>query len=71
MVKALVFLRLFYGVSAWGGAVRYLARLRPIDQVLWMAAMVMLGLLHTTSAVKALAVCGWFPADLAICFELV
>ena len=71
LVKALVFPRLFYGVSAWGGAVRYLARLRPIDRVLRMAAVVMLGLLRTTSAVKALAVCGWLPADLAIRFELV
>ena len=71
LVKALVFLRLFYVVSAWGGAVRYLAWLRPIDQVLQMAAVVMLGLLHTTSAVKALAVCGWLLADLAIRFELV
>ena len=70
LVKALVFPRLFYGVSAWGGAVRYLARLRPIDRVLRMAAVVMLGLLRTTSAVKALAVCGWLPADLAIRFEL-
>ena len=66
LVKAVVFPRLFYGVSAWGGAVRYLARLRPIDRVLRMAAVVMLGLLRTTSAVKALAVCGWLPADLAI-----
>ena len=71
LVKALVFPRLFYGVSAWGGAVRYLARLRPIDRVLRMAAVVTLGLLRTTSAVKALAVCGWLPADLAIRFELV
>ena len=71
LVKALVFPRLFYGVSAWGGAVRYLARLRPIDRVLCMEAVVTLGLLRTTSAVKALAVCGWLPADLAIRFELV
>ena len=71
LVKALVFPRLFYGVSALGVAVRYLARLRPIDRVLWMATVVTLGLLHTTSAVKALAICGWLPADLAIRFELV
>ena len=54
-----------------GGAVRFLARLRPIDRVLRMAAVVMLGLLCTTSVVKALAICGWLPADLAIRFELV
>ena len=71
LVKALVFPCLFYGVSAWGGAVCYLARPRPIDRVLRMAAVVMLGLLRTTSMVKALAVCGWLPADLAIRFELV
>ena len=71
LVKALVFPRLFYGVSAWGGAIRFLARLRPIDRVLRMAAVVTLGLLRTTSAVKALSVCGWLPADLAIRFELV
>ena len=44
---------------------------RPIDRVLRMATVVMLGLLRTTSMVKALAVCGWLPADLATRFELV
>ena len=36
-----------------------------------MAAVVTLGLLRTTSVAKAIAVCGWLPADLAIRFELV
>ena len=35
-----------------------------------MAAVVTLGLLHTTNAVKALATCGWLLVDLVIRFEL-
>ena len=64
LVKAIIFPRLFYGVSAWGGVVRFLSRLRPIDRVLRAAAVVTLGLLRTTSVVKALAVCGWLPAEI-------
>ena len=71
LVKGIIFPRLFYGVSAWGGVVRFQQRLQDIDRVLRMSAVVTLGLLRTTSGVKALAVCGWLPADLAICHELV
>ena len=71
LVKGIIFPRLFYGVSAWGGVVRFQQRLQDIDRVLRMSAVVTLGLLRTTSGVKALAVCGWLPADLAIRHELV
>ena len=71
LVKGIIFPRLFYGVSAWGGIVRFQQRLQDIDKVLRMSAVVTLGLLLTTSGVKALAVCGWLPADLAIRHELV
>ena len=70
LVRAIVFPRLFYGVAAWGGAVRFSNRLRPIDRVLRMAAILTLGLLRTTSTTRAIAACGWLPADLAIRYEL-
>ena len=34
LVRAIILPKLFYGVSAWGGMVRFLARLLPIDRVL-------------------------------------
>ena len=70
LVRALVFPRLFYGASAWGGVARFLNRLGPIDRVLWMVAIITLGLLCTTSTEKAIAACGWLPADLAIRYEV-
>ena len=71
LVRAIVFPKLFYGVSAWGGVVRFLARLTPIDRVLRQAAILTLGLLRTTSGPKALAACGWLPADMEIRYALV
>ena len=71
LVRATIFPKLFYGVSAWGGMVRFLARLVPIDRVLRQAAILTLGLLRTTSVPKALAVCGWLPADMEIRYALV
>ena len=70
LVRAIIFPRLFYGVSAWGGVARFLNRLRPLDRVLRMSAILTLGLLSTTSTVRAIAACGWLPADLAIRSEL-
>ena len=70
LVGAIVFPHLFYGVAAWGGAARFLNRLRPIDRVLRMAAILTLGLLSTMSTMRAIAACGWLPADLAIRYEL-
>ena len=69
-MRAIIFPRLFYGVFAWGGVARFLNRLRPIDRVLRMSAVLTLGLLSTTSTVQAIAACGWLLADLAICYEL-
>ena len=71
LVKAIVFPRLFYGVSAWGGVVRFSRQLRPIDRVLRLSALMTLGLLRTTSEAKALAICGWLPADLEVRLALV
>ena len=70
LIRATIFPKLFYGVSAWGGVVRYQAHLLPIDRVLRQAAILTLGLLRTTSGTKALAVCGWLPADMEIRFAL-
>ena len=47
--------KLFYGVSAWGGVVRFQSRLLPITRVLRQAAILTLGLLRTSSGTKALA----------------
>ena len=71
LIRATIFPKLFYGVSAWGGVVRFRARLLPIDRVLRQAAVLTLGLLRTTSGPKALAVCGWLPADMEIRYALV
>ena len=71
LVRAVILPKLFYGVSAWGGVVRFLARLLPIDRVLRQAAILTLGLLRTTSGPKALAACGWLPADMEIRYALV
>ena len=35
-----------------------------------MSAILTLGLLSTTSTVRAIAACGWLPADLAIRYEI-
>ena len=67
----MIFPKLFYGVSAWGGVVQFLARLLPIDRVLKQAAVMTLGLLRTTSGPKALAVCGWLPTDMEIQYAIV
>ena len=48
LIRATIFPKLFYGVSAWGGVVRFLARLVPIDRALRQAAILTLGLLRTT-----------------------
>ena len=53
-----------------GGVARFLNRLRPLDRVLRLSAILTLGLLSTTSTVRAIAACGWLPADLAIRYEL-
>ena len=66
-----IFPKLFYSVSAWGGVVWFLARLLPIDRVLRQAAVLTLGLLHTTSGPKALTICGWLPADMEIRYAIV
>ena len=71
LVRAVILPKLFYGVSAWGGVVRFLARLLPIDRVLRQAVVLTLGLLRTTSGPKALAACGWLPTDMEIRYALV
>ena len=70
LVEATVFSRLWYGVAAWGSVVRTQARLEELDRVLRMSAVITLGLLRTTSTVKAIAACGWLPADLHIRFAV-
>jgi ribonuclease HI len=70
LVEATVFPRLWYGVTAWGSVVKTQTRLEALDRVLRLSAVITLSLLRTTSTVKAIAVCGWLPADLHIRFAL-
>ena len=53
-----------------GGVAQFLNRLRPLDRVLRMSAVLTLGVLSTTSTVWAIAACSWLPADLAILYEI-
>ena len=71
LARAVILPKLLYGVSAWGGLVRFQARLLPIDRVLIHATILTWGLLCTTSGPKALAVCRWLPTDMEIHFALV
>ena len=66
LIKAIVFPRLLYGATAWGSAVQYQNRIAPLDRVLRYAAILTLGLLSSTSQGRALAACGWLPAELMI-----
>ena len=70
LIRGAIFPKLFDGVSAWGGVVRFQARLLPIDRMLRQAAIMTLGLLRTTSGPKALAICGWLPTDMEIRYAL-
>ena len=71
LVWTIVFLKRFYGVSAWGGVVHFQVRLLPINRVLRQAAILTLGLLHMISCPKVLAVCELLPANMEICYALV
>ena len=71
LVQAIVFPKLFYGKSALDGVVRFLAQLLPIDRVLQQATVLTLGLLCTTSGLKALAIYGWLPIYMEIQYALV
>ena len=64
--RAIVFPKLFYSVSVWGGVVRFLTRLILIYRVLRQAVVLTLGLLRKTSGPKALATSGWLPVDMEI-----
>ena len=67
---AIILPKLYYGVAAWGGVVRSTALLAPLQRALRCTAIMIMGLLRTTSTAKALALCGWLPADLEIRFRL-
>ena len=66
LIKAIVFPRLIYGATAWGSAVQHQTRIASLDRVLQYAAILTLGLLSSTSQVRALAACGWLPAEFMI-----
>ena len=63
MIVAGVLPALFYAAPAWCGAVRHLARLRPLDQVLGMCGMCTLGLLRTVSGDVARTISGLLWAE--------
>ena len=71
LVWAITFPKLFYRVSAWVGVVRFRVHLLPINRVMRHAAILTLGLLRMTSGLGTLAVCGWLPTDMEICYALV
>lgn len=66
LVKATIFPCMLSGVTAWGDLVRFQTRLAPLDRVLRHAAILTLGLLSSTSGVRAAAACGWLPAEFLI-----
>ena len=63
MIQAAVLPALFYGAPAWCGAVRHSARLRPLDRVLRLCGMCILGLLRTVSGEAARTLTGLLPAE--------
>ena len=63
MIRAAVLPALFYAAPVWCGAVRHLARLRPLDRVLRLCGVCTLGLLRTVSGDAARMSAGLLPAD--------
>ena len=63
MIHAAVLPALFYAAPAWCGAVRHLARLRPLDRVLRLCGMCTLGLLRTVSGDTARMISGLLSAE--------
>ena len=66
MVHAAVLPALFYAAPAWCSAVRHLARLRPLDRVLRLCGLCILGLLRTVSGDAARTLAGLLPAEFQI-----
>ena len=67
MVHAAVLPALFYAAPAWCSAVRHLARLRPLDRVLRLCGLCILGLLRTVSGDAARTLAGLLPTEFQIC----
>ena len=63
MIVAGVLPALFYAAPAWCGAVRHLARLRPLDRVLRLCGMCTFGLLRTVSGDAARTISGLLSAE--------
>ena len=63
MIQAAVLPALFYGAPAWCGAVRHSIQLRPLDRVLRLCGMCILGLLRTVSGEAARTLTGLLPAE--------
>ena len=63
MIVAAILPALFYAAPAWSGAVRYLARLHPLDRVLRLCGMCTLGLLRTVSGDAGRTISGLLSAE--------
>ena len=69
MIVAAILPALFYAAPAWCGAVRHLARLRPLDRVLRLCGMCTLGLLCTVSGDAARTISGLLSAEFQLSFS--
>ena len=61
----------FYAAPIWSSAVCHLARLRPLDRVLRLCGICILGLLRTVLGDAARVMTGILPAEFQICQRLV
>ena len=71
LVRAAVLPAMFYAAPIWSSAVCHLARLRPLDRVLRLCGICILGLLRTVSGDAARALTGLLPAEFQIRQRLV
>ena len=71
LVRAAVLPAVFYAAPIWSSAVCHLARLRPLDRVLRLCGICILGLLRTVSGDAARVLTGLLPAEFQIRQRLV
>ena len=71
LVRAAVLPAMFYAAPIWSSAVSHLARLRPLDRVLRLCGICILGLLRTVSGDAARVLTGILPAEFQIRQRLV
>ena len=71
MIVAAVLPALFYVAPTWCGAVRHLARLRPLDRVLCLCGMCTIGLLRTVSGDAARTILRLLSAEFQLRSQVV